>query len=68
MSNDKASVQGTQHAFLVVWGWFAEETELIHKIQAVVLKQKTYTHSPQSKVSPRTPTNWCPTYVWAKAP
>jgi hypothetical protein len=50
MSNEETLVQRTQHAFLVAWGWFAEETGLIQKIQAVALKQKTYTHSPQSKV------------------
>ncbi len=50
MSNEEASVQRTQHAFLVAWGWFAEEIGLIQKIQAVALKQKTYTHSPHSKV------------------
>ena len=50
MSNEEASVQRTQHAFLVAWGWFAGETGLIQKIQAVTLKQKTRTHSPQSKV------------------
>jgi hypothetical protein len=50
MSNEETSVQRTQHAFLVAWGWFAEETGLIQKIQSVALKQKTYTHSPQNKV------------------
>jgi hypothetical protein len=50
MSNEETSVQRTQHAFLVAWGWFAEEAGLIDKIQAVALKQKTCTHSPQSKV------------------
>lgn len=50
MSNEEPSVQRTQHAFLVAWGWFAEEAGLIQKIQAVVLKQKSYVHSPQSKV------------------
>ena len=50
MSNEETSVQRTQHAFLVAWGWFAKEAGLIDKIQAVVLKQKTYKHSPQSKV------------------
>jgi hypothetical protein len=34
----------------VAWGWFAKGAGLIDKIQAVALKQKTYTHSPQSKV------------------
>jgi hypothetical protein len=50
MSNEETSIQRTQHAFLVAWGWFAQEAGLIDKIQAVVLKQKTYQHSPQSKV------------------
>jgi hypothetical protein len=50
MSDEETSVQRTQHAFLVAWGWFAEETGLIQKIQAVALKQKTRIHSPQSKV------------------
>ena len=35
---------------MVAWGWFAEETGLVQKIQAVALKQKTRSHSPQSKV------------------
>ena len=50
MSNEETTVQRTQHAFLVAWGWCAEEIGLLQKIQAVALKQKTYTHSPQSKV------------------
>jgi hypothetical protein len=50
MSNEETTIQWTQHAFLVAWGWFAQETGLIDKIQTVVLKQKTYQHSPQSKV------------------
>jgi hypothetical protein len=50
MSNEETSVQRTQHAFLVAWGWFAGETSLIEKFQALALKQKTRTHSPQSKV------------------
>jgi len=50
MSNEETSIQRTQHAFLVAWGWFAEETRLIQKIQTVALKQKTYIHSPQRKV------------------
>jgi hypothetical protein len=50
MSNEETSVQRTQHAFLVAWGWFAEETKFIQKIQTVALKQKTYIHSPQRKV------------------
>jgi hypothetical protein len=50
MSNEETSIQRTQHAFLVAWGWLAEETGLIQKIQTVALKQKTYIHSPQRKV------------------
>jgi len=50
MSNEETTVQRTQHAFLVAWGWCGEEIGLTQKIQAVVLKQKTYIHSPQSKV------------------
>lgn len=50
MSNEEALVQRTQHAFLVAWGWFAEETGLIDKFQALALKQKIRTHSPQCKV------------------
>jgi hypothetical protein len=50
MSSSKESSQHTQHAFLVAWGWFAEEIGLIQKLQAVHLKQKTYDHTPQSKV------------------
>ena len=50
MSDESKTIQRTQHAFLVAWGWFAEEIGLIQKIQEAALKQKTYTHSPKSKV------------------
>ena len=50
MSNEEPIAQRTQPAFLVAWGWFAEAVSLIQKVQAVSLKQKTYVHSPQSKV------------------
>lgn len=50
MSKEGSSVQRTQHAFLVAWGWFAKESGLIDKIQGIPLKQKIYRHSPQSKV------------------
>jgi len=50
MSSNTRSSQHTQHAFLVAWGWFAEETGLVQKLQAIRLKQKTYDHTPQSKV------------------
>jgi hypothetical protein len=50
MSNEDSQVQYTQHAFLVVWGWFAEQMGLIEQMKQVVLKQKRYYHTPQSKV------------------
>lgn len=50
MSSNEKHVQHTQHAFLVAWGWFAEQIGLIQQLQAVRLKQKRYNHTPQSKV------------------
>jgi hypothetical protein len=50
MSSEKTQVQHTQHAFLVAWGWFAEQIGLIEQIQAVPLKQKRYHYRPQTKV------------------
>jgi hypothetical protein len=50
MSSDKNEVQQTQHAFLVVWGWFAENIGLIRGLLAVTLHQKHYHHTPQGKV------------------
>jgi len=50
MSNEEARACHTQHAFLVVWGRFAHEIGLVKRIEAVKLKQKTYWHSPQTKV------------------
>jgi len=50
MSHENSTTQRTQHAFLVAWGWFAQETSLIQKIKGIPLKQKTYEHTPQSKV------------------
>jgi len=50
MSDDEIQVQDTQHAFLVAWGWFAEYIGLIQAVQAVPLRQKKYTHRPQTKV------------------
>jgi hypothetical protein len=50
MSNHEARACHTQHAFLVVWGRFAQAIGLIEKIEAVKLKQKKYWHSPQTKV------------------
>ena len=42
--------QETQHALLVVFGQFAREIGLISGIEGVKLDQKTYEHSPQTKV------------------
>src|ERR1700736_331696 len=50
MSNNEQHRQDTQHAFLVAWGWFAEQIGLIQQLQAVSLKQKHYHHRPQTKV------------------
>ena len=50
MSNSETSLQHTQHAFLVAWGWFAEQIGLIQHLQAVSLKQKHYHHRPHTKV------------------
>jgi len=50
MSNSETPIQNTQHAFLVAWGWFAEQSGLIQQLQAVSLKQKHYHHWPQTKV------------------
>ena len=50
MSNSEIHIQHTQHAFLVVWGWFAEQIGLIQQLQAASLKQKHYHHRLQTKV------------------
>ena len=50
MSSGEEQIRQTQHAFLVAWGRFAEAIGLIHGIGAVELKQKTYHHTPQTKV------------------
>jgi hypothetical protein len=47
---EMAQVQETQHALLIPWGQFAQEIGLIAAIEAVKLKQKTYEHTPQTKV------------------
>src|SRR5437660_12724444 len=50
MSNSEQHRHDTQHAFLVVWGSFAEHIGLIPQLQAVSFKQKSYHHRPQTKV------------------
>jgi hypothetical protein len=50
MKSNETQVQQTQHAFLVAWGWFANEIGLVEQLQAVSLGQKRYHHTPQTKV------------------
>ena len=50
MSGNEEQIQPTQHAFLVAWGQFAQEKGLVKRIEAVKLRQKTYYHTPQTKV------------------
>lgn len=50
MSKKNEQVFETQHAFLVAWGQFAQETGLVKALEAVPLKQKAYRHKPQTKV------------------
>lgn len=50
MSENEEQIQQTQHAFLVVWGQFAQAKGLIKRIEAVRLRQKNYHHRPQTKV------------------
>jgi hypothetical protein len=40
----------TQHAMLVIWGLYARRMGLVEAIEAVKLKQKVRTHTPQTKV------------------
>lgn len=40
----------TQHAMLVVWGWYARQIGLVQALEQVRLKQKVRTHRPQTKV------------------
>ena len=50
MSKNNTQVFETQHAFLVVWGHFAQEIGLVKAIETVPLKQKVYHHKPETKV------------------
>jgi hypothetical protein len=50
MSSDGEQGQHTEHAFLVAWGWFAEEIGLLQELRAIELRQKRYHHTPQGKV------------------
>lgn len=50
MSENEEQIQQTQHAFLVVWGQFAQEKGLTQRIEAVKLRQKNYHHRPQTKI------------------
>lgn len=44
------SITFTRHALLVVWDVFAEHIGLLQRLQQVALKQKVYTHAPQTRV------------------
>jgi hypothetical protein len=50
MSEIKTDLSLTQHAFLVAWGGFARAIGLTQMIDAQSLQQKTYFHTPQTKV------------------
>lgn len=50
MSENHEKSQQTQHAFLVIWGEFAQAKGLLQRVEAVKLRQKTYHHKPQTKV------------------
>lgn len=50
MGSAETVIQETQHAFLVVWGWFGERIGLIKAIEQVDLDQKNYIHTPQTKI------------------
>lgn len=47
MSQDEAL---TQHALLVAWGEFARQIGLISQLESLPLHQKSYLHTPQTKV------------------
>ena len=47
MSQDEAL---TQHALLVAWGEFARQIELLAQLERLPLHQKSYQHTPQTKV------------------
>jgi hypothetical protein len=46
----EAQVSETHHAFLIVWGHFAAHSGLIEVVNQLPLTQKTYRHTPQSKL------------------
>lgn len=50
MSENDEQIQQTQHAFLVIWGQFAQAKGLPKRIEGVKLRQKNYYHRPQTKV------------------
>jgi len=50
MGTNDEQIQVTQHAFLVVWGQFAQEKGLVERLMSVKLRQKTRQYRPQTKV------------------
>lgn len=49
-TSNEAQGSLTQHAMLVAWGLYAQEIGMVERLSQVNLHQKTYEHSPQSKV------------------
>lgn len=49
-TSPEISQQLTQHAMLVIWGLYAQHLGLVEAIEAIRLKQKTRTHTPQTKI------------------
>lgn len=49
-TSPEISQQMTQHAMLVIWGLYARRLGLVEAIEAIKLKQKTRTHTPQTKI------------------
>ena len=50
MSENATQPSRTEHALLVLLGQYAQHLGLIQALMAVPLHQKTYIHSPQTKV------------------
>ena len=49
-TSPKIAQEMTQHAMVVIWGLFARRIGLVGAIEAVKLKQKVRSHTPQTKV------------------
>ncbi len=49
-TSPEISQKMTQHAMLVIWGLYARRLGLVEAIAGIPLKQKTRTHTPQTKI------------------